>query len=103
MRAVRKLVAVQAKGGSGLPDVTEAAIEGALDTAGLPDPDLVIRTSGEMRISNFLMWQAAYAEFVFLPCMWPDFDRNWLQTALDEYAMRVRRFGGIAPAKDIAL
>ena len=69
-----------------------------LDTAGLPDPDLIIRTSGEQRLSNFLMWQAAYAEFVFLPCHWPDFDRLALETALDAYMSRERRFGGIRPA-----
>jgi undecaprenyl diphosphate synthase len=69
-----------------------------LDTAGIPDPDLIIRTSGEQRLSNFLMWQSAYAEFVFLPCHWPDFDRHALETALDAYMSRDRRFGGIRPA-----
>ena len=69
-----------------------------LDTAGLPDPDLIIRTSGEQRLSNFLMWQAAYAEFVFLPCHWPDFDRSAFQAAIDAYTIRDRRFGGIRPA-----
>jgi len=66
-----------------------------LDTADLPDPDLVIRTSGEQRLSNFLPWQAAYAELVFLPVLWPDFDRSWLERALDEFARRERRFGGV--------
>ena len=70
-----------------------------LDTAGLPDPDLIIRTSGEQRLSNFLMWQAAYAEFVFLPCHWPDFDRSAFQAALDAYTSRDRRFGGIRPVE----
>ena len=70
-----------------------------LDTAGIPDPDLIIRTSGEQRLSNFLMWQSAYAEFVFLPCHWPDFDRHALETALDAYMARDRRFGGIRPAE----
>ena len=56
-----------------------------------------------MRLSNFLLWQAAYSEFVFLPCMWPDFDDEWLQFALDEYASRSRRFGGVTAAKDVAL
>ena len=70
-----------------------------LDTAGIPDPDLIIRTSGEQRLSNFLMWQAAYAEFVFLPCHWPDFDRHALETAIDAYMSRDRRFGGIRPAE----
>jgi undecaprenyl diphosphate synthase len=67
-----------------------------LDTAGLPDPDLIIRTSGEMRLSNFLLWQAAYAELVFLPILWPDFDDAAFVSALDEYASRERRFGAVA-------
>jgi undecaprenyl diphosphate synthase len=66
-----------------------------LDTAGLPDPDLIIRTSGEMRLSNFLLWQAAYAEFVFLPVLWPDFDDAAFVAALDQYAARQRRFGAL--------
>ena len=83
--------------------VTEDEISAALDTGGQPDPDLLIRTSGEMRISNFMLWQAAYAEFVFLPCMWPDFDKSWLEKALDEFSSRTRRFGGVDAAKDVAL
>jgi undecaprenyl diphosphate synthase len=66
-----------------------------LDTAGLPDPDLIIRTSGEMRLSNFLLWQAAYAELVFLPILWPDFDDAAFLSALDQYAARQRRFGAV--------
>ena len=70
-----------------------------LDTTGLPDPDLVIRTSGEMRLSNFLLWQTAYAELVFLPILWPDFDDAAFVSALDQYAARERRFGAVvAPA-----
>ena len=65
-----------------------------LDTAGLPDPDLIIRTSGEMRLSNFLLWQAAYAELLFVDTLWPDFDGDALRTALADYAGRDRRFGG---------
>jgi undecaprenyl diphosphate synthase len=64
---------------------------------GVPDPDLLIRTSGEQRLSNFLLWQAAYAELVFLPMHWPDFDHAAFQFALDQYASRERRFGGAAP------
>ncbi len=67
-----------------------------LDPAGLPDPDLIIRTSGEMRLSNFLLWQAAYAELVFLPILWPDFDDAAFVSALDQYAARERRFGAVA-------
>jgi undecaprenyl diphosphate synthase len=66
-----------------------------LDTAGIPDPDLIIRTSGEQRLSNFLMWQAAYSEFVFLPIHWPDFDHAALAAALSEFSARERRFGGV--------
>ncbi len=66
-----------------------------LDTTGLPDPDLIIRTSGEMRLSNFLLWQAAYAELVFLPILWPDFDDAAFVSALDQYAARERRFGAL--------
>jgi undecaprenyl diphosphate synthase len=69
-----------------------------LDTADMPDPDLIVRTSGEQRLSNFLLWQAAYAEFVFLPVLWPDFDRRWFEVAIAEYAKRDRRFGGLAPS-----
>lgn len=66
-----------------------------LDTAGMPDPDLVIRTSGEQRVSNFLLWQAAYAEFVFMDVLWPDFDETQLKLALEAYASRNRRFGAV--------
>lgn len=66
-----------------------------LDTAGIPDPDLIIRTSGEQRLSNFLMWQAAYSEFIFLPMHWPDFDQAAFAAALAEFSGRDRRFGGV--------
>lgn len=69
--------------------------EARLHTAGMPDPDLIIRTSGEQRLSNFLLWQAAYAEFVFMPLNWPDFDREALLQAIGEFRNRERRFGGI--------
>ena len=73
-----------------------------LDTADIPDPDLIIRTSGEMRLSNFLLWQAAYSEFMFLPCYWPDFRPSHLAEAIETFQMRERRFGGVA-AQEIAL
>jgi len=93
VRACRTLAA-QAQAGILDPlAVDDNAISAALDTAGIPDPDLLIRTSGEMRISNFLLWQAAYAEFYFCDCCWPDFNRETLQAALDEYRRRQRRFG----------
>jgi undecaprenyl diphosphate synthase len=78
-------------------DIDAACFERHLGTADIPDPDLVIRTSGEKRLSNFLLWQAAYAEFVFLPVLWPDFDRATLEAAIADYAGRERRFGGLEP------
>ncbi len=77
-------------------DITPDLLESHLSTAGIPDPDLIIRTSGEQRLSNFLMWQAAYAELVFLPIYWPEFDHAALLGAVQEYARRDRRFGGVA-------
>ncbi len=67
-----------------------------LDAPDIPDPDLIIRTSGEQRLSNFLMWQAAYSELVFVPIHWPDFDKTALEGAIAEYGKRERRFGGLA-------
>jgi undecaprenyl diphosphate synthase len=74
-------------------DVSEALISQHLFTAGIPDPDLIIRTSGEMRLSNFLIWQAAYSEYYVTPAYWPDFDKTELQKAIDAYCQRSRRFG----------
>lgn len=71
----------------------EAMFEGFLSTAGIPDPDVIVRTSGEQRLSNFLMWQAAYAELVFLDVLWPDFDATHFAAALAEFGRRDRRFG----------
>ncbi len=87
--------AVQSMLGEGLKpeDVTPETIDKYLFTAGIPDPDLVIRTSGEQRGSNFMIWQAAYAEWYFPTVYWPDFDKEQLRAALDEYAKRSRRFG----------
>jgi undecaprenyl diphosphate synthase len=76
-------------------DINEQMMENAFDTAGLPPPDLVIRTSGEQRLSNFLMWQAAYAELMFVDTLWPDFGKAELAAALDDFAARERRFGGL--------
>jgi undecaprenyl diphosphate synthase len=88
--AVKKLVA------DGLePDqIDEAAIAARLYNPGLPDPDLIIRTAGEQRVSNFLLWQSAYSELLVTETLWPDFDENDLKAAIAEYASRVRRFGG---------
>ena len=78
-------------------DITPGLIGDHLDTAAIPDPDLIIRTSGEQRLSNFLLWQAAYAEFVFLDLRWPDFDRAAFERALAEFNARQRRFGDVSP------
>ena len=75
-------------------DLDDKLFEENLMTAGIPDPDLIIRTSGEKRLSNFLLWQAAYAEMMFLDVLWPDFTPDHLKAALDDYAQRERRFGG---------
>lgn len=76
-------------------DVTEEIFSSYLDTKGLPDPDLMIRTSGELRLSNYLMWQLAYAEFYFTEVPWPDFDKEELIRAIEKYNKRDRRFGGV--------
>ncbi len=88
VRAVKKLVA-EAKP----EDITEEKISAALDTADLPEPDLLIRTGGEQRLSNFLLWQSAYTEFYFTDTLWPDFDAAELSKALNDYAKRERRYG----------
>jgi undecaprenyl diphosphate synthase len=87
--AVRAIVVA----GTPADEIDEAAIEAQLYTVGLPDPDLVIRTGGEQRLSNFLIWQSAYAEFHSCPELWPDFDAEAFDTALEEFARRGRRFG----------
>ncbi len=89
--AVRALV----REGVSPEEITEEAISAHLSTAGLPDPDLIIRTAGEMRLSNFLVWQAAYAEYYSTATFWPDFDREELYKALLAYQQRQRRFGGL--------
>jgi undecaprenyl diphosphate synthase len=101
VEAARGLALEAAAGRLDAATIDEAALGARLDTAGIPDPDLVIRTSGEQRLSNFLLWQAAYAEFVFLPMHWPDFDHSAFQSALAQYAARERRFGGTAAAPAI--
>lgn len=93
--AARALAEEVAAGRIKASEIDESLFARHLDTAGIPDPDLIIRTSGEKRLSNFLMWQAAYSEFVFLPMHWPDFDRQAFAAALAEFAARERRFGGV--------
>jgi undecaprenyl diphosphate synthase len=88
-------IAEDARAGRLDPDkVDEACVASYLDTAEVPDPDLLIRTSGEQRLSNFLLWQSAYTELVFLSTLWPDFDRESLLEAIEEYQRRDRRYGG---------
>jgi undecaprenyl diphosphate synthase len=96
-RAVRKL-STDIQSGTLQPDlITQDHIASALDTADLPDPDLLIRTAGEMRLSNFLLWQLAYAELYVTKTLWPDFNADSLKLAVDSYATRDRRFGGLNP------
>lgn len=87
---------------SGIADdqVTEQTVSNALFTAGMPDPDLIIRTSGEYRVSNFLIWQSAYAEWYFTPTYWPDFDQAEYLKALQEYSHRSRRFGKVTADRE---
>lgn len=91
--AVRRIAQKVAANELAPGDITSETIEAHLDTAGIPHPDLVIRTSGEKRLSNFLLWQSAYSEFVFTDVLWPDFDKATLESAVLEYQARDRRFG----------
>ncbi|MCR5597080.1 MAG: isoprenyl transferase [Lachnospiraceae bacterium] len=93
-RAVRRIASRAADGEISAEGITEDMISAELDTAGYPDPDLLIRTSGEQRISNFLLWQCAYSEFYFTDVLWPDFGEKDLVAALEAYAGRDRRYGG---------
>lgn len=96
IRRAVKSIALDVKAGTVSPDdITEELINARLDTAGLPDPDLLIRTSGEERLSNFLPWQLAYTEFYFTDVLWPDFSKEDLLTAIRYYNGRERRFGGV--------
>lgn len=93
--ATRQIARAVAAGLLDPEDITEHTVQAALYTAGLPDPDLIIRTSGERRFSNFLLWQAAYSELVFVEDNWPDFDEQTFLRVLEEYSMRERRFGAV--------
>lgn len=101
-RAARRLAEAVSRGDLDAGAITIDRFAAALDTAGIPDPELVIRTSGELRLSNFLLWQAAYSELVFLPCYWPDFSREHFVDALRAFAGRERRFGGLAPREAVS-
>ncbi len=94
-RATRRVAVEVAEGRLAAADITPEVLSQHLDTPDIPDPDVIIRTSGEQRLSNFLLWQAAYSELVFVPIYWPDFDRAALEGAIAEYRRRERRFGGL--------
>ena len=95
LRGIRKIAAEVKSGELAPEDIDEKTVGDALDTRGIPDPDLLIRTSGEQRLSNFLMWQLAYTEFYFTDVLWPDFNKKELEKAIDYYNGRERRYGGV--------
>ena len=94
-RAVRKIMTDAKEGKLAPEEMTEEVFSSYLDTAGIPDPDLMIRTSGELRLSNFLLWQMAYTEFYFTDVAWPDFNKAELVKAIEKYNQRDRRYGGV--------
>ena len=95
VRAARRIAEAVERGEARAQDIGMETLERFLDAPDIPDPDVIIRTSGEQRLSNFLLWQAAYSELVFVPTYWPDFDRAALESAIREYQQRERRFGGL--------
>lgn len=95
VRGVRRMLEDCRTGKLNPEDMDEKCFSGYLDTAGIPDPDLMIRTSGEQRLSNFLLWQLAYTEFYFTPVAWPDFDKEELIRIIEKYNERDRRYGGV--------
>jgi len=95
LRAIRRLAAECRDGKMSPEDIDDKLFSSYLDTSDIPDPDFMIRTSGEQRLSNFLSWQTAYSEFYFPEVLWPDFDKKELKKAIEEYTKRDRRFGGI--------
>ncbi|KVK56224.1 isoprenyl transferase [Agrobacterium leguminum] len=101
-RATAAIARDVAEGRINAESITPEMISARLDTSGMPDPDLIIRTSGEERLSNFLLWQAAYSEFLFVPEYWPDFDRQRFFSAIEQYATRDRRFGALTEQVAVA-
>ncbi|MFK0204626.1 isoprenyl transferase [Agrobacterium sp. NPDC090283] len=101
-RATASIARDVAEGRLDAASITPEMISARLDTSGMPDPDLIIRTSGEERLSNFLLWQAAYSEFLFVPEYWPDFDRQRFFSAIEQYATRDRRFGALTEQVAVA-
>ena len=100
-RGMRRMAQDAAEGKLIPAQITEETIEGYLDTAGVPDPDLLIRTSGELRLSNFLLWQLAYTEFYLTEVPWPDFDKQELIRAIEKYNQRDRRYGGVKEVQHV--
>lgn len=100
IRAMKKMMQDYDKGNFAAEDLNEAKFSSYLDTAGIPDPDLLIRTSGEQRLSNYLLWQLAYSEFYFTDVPWPDFNEKELERAVEAYSFRDRRYGGIREKED---
>jgi undecaprenyl diphosphate synthase len=94
-RAARRAAEDVVNGKIAVGDITPELLTQRLDAPDVPDPDMIIRTSGEQRLSNFLLWQSAYSELIFVPTYWPDFDRAALEAAIIEYRRRERRFGGL--------
>lgn len=95
LRAMKNIANEAGGGNLSADEITQEYVAGLLDTKGIPDPDLLIRTSGEMRLSNFMLWQLAYSEFYFTDVLWPDFNKKELQKAIDHFNHRDRRFGGV--------
>ena len=95
VQAARRFAQDVAEGRRQVEELTESVLEEYLYSAGVPDPELIIRPSGELRISNFLLWQSAYSEFVYMNVLWPDFNEKHLDQAIEEYHRRNRRFGGV--------
>lgn len=101
VRAMRKMCGDVVNGVHSVDEIDEQLFAGYLDTADIPDPDLLIRTSGEQRLSNYLLWQLAYSEFYFTEVPWPDFDKAELQKAIEAYNKRDRRFGGLTEEANV--
>lgn len=101
LRAMKKMAEDVKEGKIGVSDITEPLFADYLDTAGIPDPDLLIRTSGEQRLSNYLLWQLAYSEFYFTEVPWPDFGKDELEKAVEAYNKRDRRFGGLKEESNV--
>lgn len=101
IRAMKRLTTDCVEGRNSVEQIDEKMFESYLDTHGIPDPDLLIRTSGEQRLSNYLLWQLAYSEFYFTDVLWPDFTKQELMKAIEQYNSRDRRFGGVKEEKDV--